>query len=82
MSAREHATLKPWLETMLKTGRIRRSTAPCGASLMFADKKDPNDPLRPVVDYQGLNKITVPVRYPIPLIQELQDHLQGALYFT
>ncbi|CCE34914.1 uncharacterized protein CPUR_08853 [Claviceps purpurea 20.1] len=82
MSARELATLKPWLEKMLKTGRIRRSTAPCGAPLMFADKKDPNDPLRPVVDYRGLNKITVPVRYPIPLIQELQDHLQGALYFT
>ncbi|CCE34872.1 uncharacterized protein CPUR_08811 [Claviceps purpurea 20.1] len=82
MSAREADCLKPWLDSMLKSGRIRKSTAPCSAPLMFAAKNDPEDPLRPVVDYRGINKITVPIRYPIPLIPELQDHLQGARFFT
>ncbi|WPJ62712.1 hypothetical protein SMAC4_13578 [Sordaria macrospora] len=47
MSGRELDALKPWLDKMLKSGRIRKSTASCGAPLMFVDKKDPDDPLRP-----------------------------------
>jgi hypothetical protein len=34
------------------------------------------------VDYRGINKITIPNRYPLPLIQELQDRIQGAQWFT
>jgi len=34
------------------------------------------------VDYRGLNSITVPNRYPLPLLQELQDRVQGAQWFT
>jgi len=34
------------------------------------------------VDYRGLNSITVPNRYPLPLMQELQDRVQGAQWFT
>lgn len=82
MSTRELDTLKPWLEEMLNSGRIRRSTSSCGAPLMFVEKKDPNDPLRPVVDYRGLNSITVPVRYPIPLITELQARFRTAKWYT
>ncbi|RAL63904.1 hypothetical protein DID88_003092 [Monilinia fructigena] len=82
MSVKELATLKPWLEDMLSTGRIRSSSSKCSAPLMFVDKKDPTDPLRPVVDFRGLNRITVPVRYPIPLISELQAQLGTAKWFT
>ena len=82
MTARELATLRPWLDKMLASGRIRKCTAPCGAPMMFVDKKDPEDPLKPVVKYRSLNKVTVPVRHPIPLISELQDRLQGAKIFT
>ena len=73
MSAEELRVLRSWLDKMLDPGKIRKSQAPCGAPFMFADKSDPSDPLRPVVDYRGLNKVTVPVRYPIPLISGLQD---------
>ena len=34
------------------------------------------------MDYRGLNKITNPNRYPLPLMQELQDRVQGAQWFT
>lgn len=82
MSERELDALKPWLEEMLNNGRIRKSTSSCGAPMMFVEKSDPKDPLRPVVDYRGLNAITVPVRYPIPLITELQARFRTAKWFT
>ncbi|KAJ2984544.1 hypothetical protein NUW58_g6005 [Xylaria curta] len=82
LSERELDVLKPWLEKMLASGRVRKSKSSCAAPMMFAEKKDPEDPLRPVVDYRGLNYITVPVRYPIPLIGELQDRLRQARWFT
>lgn len=62
MSERGMNVLKPLLDSMLRSDRIRESTAPCSALLMFAEKKDPEDPLRPVVDYHAINKMTVPVR--------------------
>lgn len=82
MSARELDVLKPWLEKMLSSGRIRKSTSSCSAPLMFVDKKDPDDPLRPVVDYRILNRMTIPVRHPIPLITELQHALRTAKVFS
>jgi len=38
--------------------------------------------LRLYVDYRALNRITIPNRYPLPLMQELQDRVQGAQWFT
>jgi uncharacterized protein (DUF2249 family) len=34
------------------------------------------------VDYQPLNNATVKDRYPLPLIQELQDNIRGVKWFT
>ena len=47
---------------------------------MFAKKKDGT--LRFCVDYRQLNNITIKNRYTLPLIQELQDRLRGAQWFT
>ena len=67
---------------MLFAGRIRKFSSPCSSPIMFVEKKDENNPLRLVIDYRRLNNIIIPVHYPIPLINELQDHLAGAKYFT
>ena len=34
------------------------------------------------MDYLALNRITIPNRYPLPLMQELQDRVQGAQWLT
>ena len=43
-------------------------------------KKDGS--LQPVQDYQQLNEAMIKNKYPLPLIQELIDKVQGAKYFT
>jgi hypothetical protein len=48
--------------------------------VVFASKKDGG--LRPCIDYRQLNNITKKNRYPLPRIDELQDRLLGAKFFT
>ena len=38
--------------------------------------------LRLCIDYRGINKITVPNRYPLPNMYELNDRVRGANWFT
>jgi hypothetical protein len=48
--------------------------------VFFIKKKDGS--LQLVQDYQALNAITVKNKYPLPLISELINKIQGAKYFT
>ena len=66
---------------MMRTGKIRRSSSSAGAPILFVPKPHGRG-LRLCVDYRGINRITIPNRYPLPLIQELQDRIQGAQSFT
>ena len=40
-----------------------------------------NRSLQLVVDYRGLNKVTIRIRYSLPLILNLLKRLNGAKYF-
>jgi len=65
---------------MLKQGKISPRKSPSGAPILFVPK--PDGPLRLVVDYRGLNKVTVHNKYPIPLMTELRDQVRDAQSFT
>jgi hypothetical protein len=80
LSPAELEVLRGYLEENLKRGYIRHSKSPAGAPILFVPKKDGS--LRLCVDYRGLNAITVKNRYPLPLISEIMDRVNGATVFS
>jgi hypothetical protein len=80
LNLEEQKQLDTFLEENLTSGQIRPSKSPMAAPFFFVKKRDGS--LRPVQDYRQLNKITVTNCYPLPLIQELIDKLQGAQYYS
>ena len=34
------------------------------------------------MDYRGLNKVTIPNRYPLPNVDELRERVRGSNWFT
>src|ERR1700744_1793447 len=80
LSYGEQEKLDEYIKKNLQKGYIRPSKSPYSSPFFFVGKKDGK--LRPVVDYQKLNDITIPDRYPLPLIQELVDKVKDAEIFT
>ena len=72
--------LREYLDENLKKGFIRPSTSPARYPILFVPKKGKK--LWLCVDYRQLNAITVKNQYPLPLISELQDMIQGSQWFT
>ena len=72
--------IKKQIKELLEKGYIRRSPSPWGALVLLVEKKDKS--LRMVVDYRALNEVTIKNKYPLPMINDLFDQLQGAKVFS
>lgn len=59
---------------------IKPSSSPFASPVILARKK--TGVWRLCVDYRRLNALTVKNKYPLPVIDELLDELQGAMWFT
>ena len=80
LTAVEQGKLAEYIKENIDKGYIRPSKSRYSSPFFFVGKKDGK--LRPVVDYRRLNSITVPDRYPLPLIQELVDKVSKAKIFS
>ena len=66
---------------MLNQDIIEPSTSPWNSPILLVPKKDGS--FRPVIDYRQLNKITIPDRFPIPILKDLlQDIGAGHNFFS
>ncbi|GJV27940.1 putative reverse transcriptase domain-containing protein [Tanacetum coccineum] len=59
---------------------IRPSTSPWGAPVLFVKKKYGS--FRMCIHYRELNKLTIKNRYPLPMIDDLFDQLQGLSVYS
>src|SRR3954453_14953747 len=80
MSVDELKELKKQLGEQLQKGFIQPSSSSWGAPVLFVEKKDRSQRL--CIDYRSLNEVTIKNKYPLPRINDLFDHLEGACVFS
>ena len=68
------------LQHMLAAGVIQPSSSEWASAPVLVRKKDGT--LRYCIDYRALNARTVKDAFPLPLIEECLDTLQGSMYFS
>ena len=80
MPANDLEEIKKQIKDLLEKGYIWWSSSPWGAPVLLVEKKDGS--LRMVVDYHALNEVMIKNKYPLPMINDLFDQLQGAKVFS
>ena len=80
MSQDELQLLREYIEEMVANGKIRPGKGHAGSPVFFVKEK--TGKMRLVVDYRGLNAITIKDKYPIPLMTTLMEQVQESTWFT
>jgi hypothetical protein len=80
MSVEELKELKKQLTELQEAGYIRSNSSPCGASVLFVQKKEGSQGM--YMDYRSLNDVTVKNKCPLPCIKDLFNQMRGARVFS
>lgn len=80
LSPKEKAVVESQVEEWIKEGIIRPSCSDYASPIVIVPKKDGS--FRVCVDYRRLNNKIIKDRYPLPLIEDQLDKLQGARIFS
>jgi hypothetical protein len=80
MSVEELKGLKKQLTKLQEAGYIRSNSSPCGAPVLFIQKKEGSQGM--CVDYRFLNDVTAKNKYSLPRIEDLFDWMRDARVFS
>jgi hypothetical protein len=80
MSIEELKELKKQLIELQEAGYIRLDSSPCGALVLFVQKKEGSQGM--CVDYRSLNDVTLKNKCPLPRIEDLFNRMRGARVFS
>ena len=82
LSDGEMQALVSEIDRLLELGYIEATRSEWSAPVLFAKKRHKDAKLRMCVDFRGLNTLTRGIHYPLPLITEAIDALQGHVVFS
>lgn len=77
----KYKVAKTEFDFLVKSGVCRPSNSCTASALHLVPKKDPDD-WRPCGDFRRLNAVTVPDRYPLPHIQDLNMNMRNKRIFS
>lgn len=80
LSYDEKIKLRHILDDQIAKGVIRESTSEYASPIVLTKKK--NGEIRMCVDFRTLNRVTIRDNFPLPLIEDQLDLLEGKKYFT
>lgn len=80
LSYHEREKVEKITQDLLSKGIIRPSSSPYASPIVLVRKK--NGEIRMCVDYRALNRLTVRDNYPLPLIDDCIEHLEGKKCFS
>jgi hypothetical protein len=81
LTAKEKDALQKFIGDNLQDKRIRKSSSPYASPFFFRPKQGTTE-LRGIQDYRQLNEITIKDRYPLPLIRDIIDSIQGSCIYS